>query len=104
MIGLLAQNRMLLDQFILLTKQSIFSGESLPQSDFRVPMPCQLAFVDCVSSLVSKLAAELLQLCIFEIEIGEQMVTTLILILGGVLLAALAAIYFSMIRRRQRRK
>ena len=40
----------------------------------------------------------------FEIEIDEQMVTTLILILGGVLLAALALIYFSLVRRRQPKK
>jgi hypothetical protein len=39
----------------------------------------------------------------FEIETGEQMVTTLILILGGVLLAALALIYLCVVRRRQPR-
>jgi hypothetical protein len=38
------------------------------------------------------------------IGVGEQMVTTLILILGGVLLAALAVIYLSVVRRRQPRK
>jgi hypothetical protein len=54
------------------------------------------------ASLVSRLAAG--TRLFFEIEIGEQMVTALILILGGVLLAALAVIYFSVVRRRQRRK
>jgi hypothetical protein len=45
MIRLLAQNRLLSDQFVLLAKQGIFSGKSLAQPDFRAPMPCQLAFV-----------------------------------------------------------
>ena len=34
MIGLFAQNLLLLDQLVLLTKQSLFSSESLPQPDF----------------------------------------------------------------------
>ena len=45
MIGLLAQDLLLSDQLVLLTKQSLFSGKSLPQPDFREPMSCQLAFV-----------------------------------------------------------
>jgi len=45
MIRLLAQNRLLSDQFVLFAKQRVFSGKSLAQADFRAPMPCQLAFV-----------------------------------------------------------
>jgi predicted Co/Zn/Cd cation transporter (cation efflux family) len=56
------------------------------------------------SSLVGRLAAERRPGSSLKIEIGEQMVTTLILILGGVLLAALALIYFSLVRRRQPKK
>src|SRR5690242_4479988 len=46
MIGLLAQQSLMLDQIVLLTKQSLFSGESLSQLDFRVPVADQLAFAD----------------------------------------------------------
>src|SRR5271166_4846579 len=45
MIGLVPQNLLLLDQLVLLTKQSLFSGESLSQPDFRAPMFCKLVFV-----------------------------------------------------------
>ena len=45
MIGLVAQNRLLLDQLVPVTKESLLPGESLPQTDFRAPMSCQLAFV-----------------------------------------------------------
>ena len=47
MIGLLAQNRLLLDQLVFLTKQRLFLGESLSQPDFRAPTSYQLAFVAC---------------------------------------------------------
>ena len=45
MIELLAQNRLLSDQFVFFAKQGIFSGKSLAQADFRAPMPYQLAFI-----------------------------------------------------------
>jgi hypothetical protein len=45
MIGLPAQERLLLDQPVLLTKQSLILGESLSQPAFRAPMSYQLAFV-----------------------------------------------------------
>src|SRR5580704_4370198 len=45
MIGLLPQHRLLLDQRVLLTKQSLFPGESLAKPAFRAPVPYQLAFV-----------------------------------------------------------
>ena len=45
MIGLLAQHRLLLDQLVLLTKQSLFPGESLVAARFRAPVSYQLAFV-----------------------------------------------------------
>ena len=35
MIGLLAQEHLILDQFVLLTKQSFVSGERRSQPDFR---------------------------------------------------------------------
>jgi hypothetical protein len=47
MIGLLAQNCLVLDQLVLLTKQSLFSGESLSKPTFRAPMSSQLLFVAC---------------------------------------------------------
>jgi len=43
MIGLPAQERLLLDQPVLLTKQSLILGESLSQPAFRAPMSYQLA-------------------------------------------------------------
>ena len=45
MIGFLPQDRLLSDHFVLLTKQSLFPGESLSQPDFRAPMSYQFAFV-----------------------------------------------------------
>ena len=45
MIGLPAQERLLLDQPVLLTKQSLILGESLSQPAFRAPMSYQLAFI-----------------------------------------------------------
>ena len=45
MIGLLAQERLVLDQIVLLTKQSVFPDESLSQPGFRALMSYQLAFV-----------------------------------------------------------
>jgi hypothetical protein len=45
MTGLRARDFLLLNQLVLLTKQSLFSGESLSQPDFRAPMFRQLAFV-----------------------------------------------------------
>src|SRR5271154_670314 len=45
MIGFLPQHRLLLDQRVLLTKQSLFPGESLAKPAFRAPVPYQLAFV-----------------------------------------------------------
>jgi hypothetical protein len=47
MIGFLAQDLVLLDQFVFLTKQIIFSGESRSQPDFYAPVLCQLPFVAC---------------------------------------------------------
>jgi hypothetical protein len=45
MIGLLAQNILLSDQLVLLTKQSLFAGKSCPQQAFRELATCQLAFI-----------------------------------------------------------
>ena len=45
MIELLAQDRLVLDELILLTKQSFILGECLSQPHFSAPMPDQLPFV-----------------------------------------------------------
>src|SRR5580700_9537451 len=45
MIGLLPQHRLLLDQRVLLTKQSLFPGESLAKPAFGAPVSYQFAFV-----------------------------------------------------------
>jgi hypothetical protein len=47
MIGLLAQNFLLSDQLVFLTKQNLFACKSRPQQAFREPMFCQLALVAC---------------------------------------------------------
>jgi hypothetical protein len=56
MIGLLPQHRLLLDQRVLLTKQSLFPGESLAKPAFRAPVSNQLAFVarDCAAFAIFK--------------------------------------------------
>jgi hypothetical protein len=56
MIGLLAQNSVSLDQFVLLLKQSLFSGESLSQLDFRAPTSVQLTFAafNCAALLAGR--------------------------------------------------
>jgi hypothetical protein len=58
MIGLLAQECLVLDQLVLLMKQSLFAGESLSQLDFRAPTPGQLTFAafDCAMLLAAPLA------------------------------------------------
>ncbi len=47
MIGFLAKDRLLLDQPVLLPKQSLIPGESPSQSDFRSPASYQLALITC---------------------------------------------------------
>ena len=45
MIGFLAQNHLLFDQFVFLRKQSLLSRQRPSKPTFRAPMSCQLAFV-----------------------------------------------------------
>jgi hypothetical protein len=44
-VGFLAQNLLLLDKRVLLSKESLISGERPTQRAFHVPMSCQLTFV-----------------------------------------------------------
>jgi hypothetical protein len=44
-IGLLAQDLLMLDELVLLTQQSLVPGESLPQPELRAPIFCELEFL-----------------------------------------------------------